>query len=365
MSGLYVHIPFCVRKCGYCDFYSVKLGKDTHLLSLFTEKIINEILLKSYLFDKETVETVYFGGGTPSILPVKTLETIFSAIAKNFSLAKTIECTLEINPEHATNEYFKELKAAGFVNRLSTGFQAMDDDGLKYLGRNHSVTDNYRYLDLCRKYGFNNFSVDYIFGYETLTEKEVEKSMNFFCDEKIPHISAYSLGIEDNTPFALKLQKGLIHKMDDEFFLRQFSLIHSILESYGYNHYEISNYSLPGKHSRHNSNYWNFVPYLGFGPSAHSYYDDSRSWNSRRLQEYFFQIGEGRLFEEREILTKTDIYNEKIMLGLRTKKGLKLSEFPKLDYSEFKEYFTVEDGYLKLNLKGWFISDYIISEMFE
>ncbi|MBQ3656427.1 MAG: radical SAM family heme chaperone HemW [Bacteroidales bacterium] len=364
MSGLYVHIPFCVKKCGYCDFYSVKLGKDTHLISNFTEKIINEILLKSYLFKNQAVETVYFGGGTPSLLTVKMLEKIFDALNSNFSFADKIECTLEINPEHATDEYFSALKASGFVNRLSTGFQAMDDDGLKYLGRNHSVTDNYRYLDLCRKYGFDNFSVDYIFGYETLTEREVEKSMKFFCEEKIPHISAYSLGIEDNTPFALKLKKGLIHKPDDDFFLRQFSLIHSILEDYGYNHYEISNYSLPDKHSRHNSNYWNFVPYLGFGPSAHSYYNNSRSWNCRSLSLYFEQIDNRELFDEQEILTETDIYNEKIMLGLRTKKGLKLADFPNLMISQFKDYFIVDDGYLKLNLKGWFISDYIISELF-
>lgn len=365
MSGIYIHVPFCERKCGYCDFYSVRSGKGNDLKQRYLDTVLDEIKLKSHLFDNQIVETVYFGGGTPSVLPFSYIEKIFQAIAKNFKISKNLECTIEINPENATDEYFQSLKSTGFVNRLSTGFQAMDNDGLKYLGRNHSVSDNYRYLDLCEKYSFENFSVDYIFGYETLTESEIERSFKFFSGKKIPHISAYSLGIEENTMFYMKLSKGEIHKPDDEFFLRQFSLIHSILKSYGYNHYEISNYSIPGRESQHNSNYWNFVPYLGFGPSAHSYYDGSRSWNSRRLQEYFQQIGEGRLFEEKEILTETDKRNEKIMLGLRTEKGIKLSEFKNLDYKQFADYFTVENGYLKLNLKGWFISDYIISELFE
>jgi oxygen-independent coproporphyrinogen-3 oxidase len=376
MSGLYVHIPFCVRKCGYCDFYSVKLGKDTHLLSLFTEKIINEILLKSYLFDKETVETVYFGGGTPSILPVKTLETIFSAIAKNFSLAKTIECTLEINPEHATDEYFSDLQRLGFVNRLSTGFQAMTDDGLKYLGRRHTVDDNLRYLQLCQKYGFSNYSVDYIFGYEILTADEIERAFQFLIGEGVPHISAYSLGIEENTPFMLKFRKGLIHKMDDDFYLSQFLQIHNLLESNGYNHYEISNYSLPGCHSRHNSNYWESVPYLGFGPSAHSYYDGTRSWNARKLSDYQQQIANRKLYAEHEILTEDDIFNEYIMLRLRTRQGIDIeyltlhfakyvSHFQKiLRRKEMLGFFNVNDRYVNLNLNGIFISDHIISEFF-
>lgn len=377
MSGLYVHIPFCVRKCGYCDFYSVKCGKDNHFIAVFMKNIVKEIILKSFLFEKETVETIYFGGGTPSILPFEMIETIFNTISDNYKLSENLECTIEINPEHATEEYFFALKNSGFINRLSAGFQAMDDQGLKYLGRNHSVKDNYRYLNLCEKYGFDNFSVDYIFGYETLTEKEIERSMKFFADKKIPHISAYSLGIEENTIFYKKLLSGKIHKPDDEFFLRQFRLVHSLLESQGYNHYEISNYSLPEKHSRHNSNYWDFVPYLGFGPSAHSYYNNSRTWNSRRLPEYFQQIDGQKHFEENEVLTPTDIFNERIMLGLRTKKGLEISylkcRFPqffdsfikKVRSRELIEYFEFNSDYLKLNLDGVFISDYIISELFE
>ena len=363
MSGLYIHIPFCVKKCGYCDFYSVKKTNDS-ILQKFLQALIEEIKLKSYIFENQIVETVYFGGGTPSLLPFEYIEEIFKTLNDNFNIQKNAECTLEINPEHATDEYFSLMKQSGFIYRLSTGFQAMDDYGLKYLGRNHTVKDNYRYLDLCEKYGFDNYSVDYIFGYEGLSDSEILRSMKLFIDKKIPHISAYSLSIEENTMFHRKLLKGLLNKPQDEVFLRQFTLIDSILTSYGYNHYEISNYSLPQKHSQHNSNYWNFTPYLGFGPSAHSYYNNSRSWNCRTLPEYFKQIEKKQLCFEHEILTQEDIYNEKIMLGLRTSKGLKLSEVPKLDYLKFKDYFIVENGYLKLNLNGWFISDFIISELF-
>ena len=378
MSGLYVHIPFCESKCGYCDFYSIKRYKDSDFAADFIKTVVDEITKKAYLFKNQTVDTIYFGGGTPSILPLKHIESIFRAIADNYNLSSSdaLECTLEINPEHATDEYFAGLKSLGFVNRLSTGFQAMTDAGLKYLGRRHCVSDNYRYLQLCRKYGFENFSVDYIFGYETLDDYQIEDAFRFFIDENIPHISAYSLGIEENTPFMLKLRKGEIHKMDDDFYLRQFLLIHDLLESHGYNHYEISNYSLPGLHSRHNSNYWKSVPYLGFGPSAHSYYEGSRSWNERKLADYQRQIAENRHYAEHEILSPDDLFNEFIMLRLRTREGID-KEYLTVHFAKYKEhfeknlrrrdlteYFEVNDRYVRLNINGLFISDYIISELF-
>lgn len=376
MAGLYVHIPFCEKKCGYCDFFSVKLYKDSSFVSNFINSIVNEIKEKSYLFKNQTIETIYFGGGTPSILPFSMIENIYQAIDNQFHLAPEIECTIEINPEHATDDYFQDLKSSGFVNRLSTGFQAMDDEGLKYLGRNHSVADNLRYLDLCEKYAFHNYSVDYIFGYEILEAKEIEKSFRLFAERGVPHISAYSLGIEENTPFMRKLEKGEIHKMDDEFFLSQFRQVHYLLKSLGYQHYEISNYCKPGMHSRHNSNYWDFVPYLGFGPSAHSYFDNSRGWNSRTLPLYNAQIANHELFAEREYLSPDDQYNEYIMLGFRTRKGVDLSviksRFPKYfdDFSknlhrrDLLDYFSINCNQVNLNIDGIFISDYIIGEFF-
>ena len=382
MSGLYVHIPFCESKCGYCDFYSIKRYKDSDFASDFINSVVDEITHKAYLFKNQTVNTVYFGGGTPSILPLEYLECIFHAITDNYNLSSSpsprssLEVTLEMNPEHATEDYFSDLQRLGFVNRLSTGFQAMTDDGLKYLGRRHTVDDNLRYLRLCDKYGFSNYSVDYIFGYEILTADEIERSFQFLIGEGVPHISAYSLGIEDNTPFMLKLRKGLIHKMDDDFYLSQFVQIHNLLEANGYNHYEISNYSLPGCHSRHNSNYWESVPYLGFGPSAHSYYDGTRSWNARKLSDYQQQISNHELYAEHEILTEDDLFNEYIMLRLRTRQGIDIeyltlhfdkyvSHFYKiLRRKELLGYFNVNDRYVNLNLNGIFISDHIISEFF-
>lgn len=376
MAGLYIHIPFCEKKCGYCDFFSVKLYKDNIFVENFINSLLNEIAEKSYLFTNQTIETVYFGGGTPSILPVSYIGKIINTIQQHYHLAENVECTIEINPEHAVVQYFRDLTALGFVNRLSTGFQAMHDSGLQYLGRNHSVEDNLRYLDLCERYGFSNYSVDYIFGYEILTEKDIDQAFRLFSDRKVPHISAYSLGIEENTPFMLKLRKGQIHKMDDEFFLNQFKYIHNLLESLGYQHYEISNYSLPGLHSRHNSNYWNFVPYLGFGPSAHSFYNNSRSWNARTLPLYNQQISNHEQYSENEILDSDDQYNEYIMLRLRTRKGIHLPYFKErfskyykhfeknLNRRDLIDYFEFNGDYINLNIDGIFISDYIISELF-
>lgn len=376
MAGIYIHIPFCEKKCGYCDFFSVKLYKDNIFVQNFIKSLLTEIRQKAYLFKGQTIETVYFGGGTPSILAVDLLERIFNEISKFYTLATKIECTIEINPEHAVDQYFRDLTRTGFINRLSTGFQSMTEQGLRYLGRNHSVLDNYRYLDLCEKYGYSNYSVDYIFGYEILTVNEIDEAFRLFASRKVPHISAYSLGIEENTPFMLKLKRGEINKMDDDFFLSQFKHIHYQLESLGYNHYEISNYSLPGMHSRHNSNYWDFVPYLGFGPSAHSYYNNSRSWNSRTLPLYNQQIAENELYSENEVLDEDDNFNEYIMLSFRTRKGVDINEiksrYPRyfnhfdknLHRSDLIEYFEVNGSQVNLNIDGIFISDYIISEFF-
>ena len=376
MSGIYIHIPFCKKKCGYCDFYSIRLCKDSQLLDNFFLALNKEIVNKSYLFKNQTVETIYFGGGTPSLVPFHYLENVYKNIADNYHLSNNIECTLEINPEQATDPYFSELKASGFVNRLSTGFQSMDNDCLKFLGRCHTVDDNYRYLDLCKKYGFDNFSVDYIFGYEMLTLKEIERSFKIFTDLKIPHISAYSLGIEQGTPFYLKLRKGEINIIDDEEYVSQFRLVHNLLTSAGYEHYEISNYSLPEKYSKHNTNYWNFVPYLGFGASAHSYYDNIRSWNIRDVRKYCDMVSRGEMSFEQEQLSQRDRFNEYIMLSLRMHRGLDLihlhnefSEFEHEFYHNIKDkkisrYLIEDNGFVRLNLDGLMISDSIISELF-
>ncbi|MCQ2973670.1 MAG: radical SAM family heme chaperone HemW [Bacteroidales bacterium] len=372
MAGIYIHVPFCVKKCGYCDFYSIRFCKDSSFVNQYVNSIEKEIVNNAYIFNNQSIDTIYIGGGTPSILPFNIIESFLVLISNHYNISKNFECTIEINPEHATNQYFNNLKSSDFINRLSTGFQAMNDDGLKYLGRNHSVSDNYRYLDLCEKFNFSNFSVDYIFGYEILTLSEIERSFKILSDLNIPHISAYSLGIEENTPFYKKLELGKIHKIDDDKYLEQFKFIHNFLINHGYEHYEISNYSLPNKFSRHNSNYWNFVPYLGFGPSAHSYYNNSRKWNVRNLKQYVTFEN----FSETEFLNIQDIYNEYIMLRFRTFDGLDVNyvekNFPQfitsfynnLNRNDLKQYFVFNKNKVHLTLDGLFISDYIISEFF-
>lgn len=377
MSGIYVHIPFCVKKCGYCDFFSVKLRKDINFLNNFFQFLIEEIKLKSFLFKNEKVNTVYVGGGTPSCVDIRYLSNVFDAIFKYYNVDKNAEITIEINPEHADNEYFNNLKSLGFINRLSAGLQAMDNDCLKYLGRNHDVNHNFMFLDNCVKYGFNNFSADIIFGYEVLNINLLEKFLSIFVDYKIPHISAYSLGIEENTPFYKKWKNGIIKKPSDDFFLNQFKFVDNYLTINGYQHYEISNFSLPEMFSRHNSNYWNFTPYLGFGPSAHSFFDGKRAWNFANFNDYFNSINNKSFFQETEILSPDDCFNEFVMLSLRTFKGLntnvlhkKFSVYEQHFYNvynrdEIKKFFKpLCNGFLSLTLDGIFVSDYIISEFF-
>lgn len=375
MAGIYIHIPFCNKKCPYCDFYSIKMDKNKSFQEIFIDALFKEILLKKHLL-KSKINTIYIGGGTPSIMPIEFFSKLKNILYQNFDLSVLQEVTLEINPEHATEEFFKELKELNFVNRLSTGFQAMHKEGLTFLKRNHSLEDNFRYFLLCKKYSFDNYSVDYIFGYQGLTIEQIENALDIFIENKVPHISCYGLGIEPNTLFYKQLEQNLISKIDDEEFFEQFKFIDQKLEKAGYIHYEISNYSLKNKHSIHNSNYWNFTEYLGFGPSAHSYVDNSRFYNVNNLFKYAENVNNSILFEQKEDLSTSDMYNEFIMLSFRQKKGVEIQKlstlFPKnvnnffknVNKSSLKQYFIEENGFIRLNLEGIFISDFIIEQFF-
>ncbi len=377
MSGIYVHIPFCVKKCGYCDFFSVKVRKDNVFVDKFFDYLVREISEKHFLFKNHIINTIYIGGGTPSCVDIKYLAMVFDAIYKFYNVSNTAEVTIEINPEHAVNKYFYDLKSLGVVNRLSAGLQAMDNECLDYLGRNHGVENNFMFLDNCRKFGFDNYSVDLIFGYEVLSEVLLKNFLAEFVNRDVPHISAYSLGIEENTPFYLKWKKGILNKPSDDFFLSQFKFIHNFLIEKGYEHYEISNYSKPGMFSRHNSNYWNFTPYLGFGSSAHSFFDGKRAWNFADFNSYYRSIDNKSFFKETEILSNDDEYNEFVMLSLRMFIGLDTnilsSKYPNYEHHfynvfnriDIKKWFNpLSNGFLSLTLDGVFISDYIISEFF-
>lgn len=376
MSGIYIHIPFCLNKCPYCDFYSVSVCKDISLISDFVKSLKCEITNSASIFGDQIISSVYFGGGTPSVLSPQILSDIFLTVKSNYNLSESREVTLEINPEHATDKYFSELRDLNFVNRLSTGFQAMHSSGLSYLQRRHSVDDNINFIDLSQRYGFNNFSVDYIYGYSSLENYDIESAFEFFISRRIPHISAYSLGIEKNTKFYSMLKHGQISKISDDQCFEQFSLIHNLLTFSGYQHYEISNFSLPGKESFHNSSYWNLTPYLGFGPSAHSYFNNSRRWNIRNVSKYIEFVNNGNCVFESEMLSHSDNYNEYIMIRLRTFKGLSIT-YVKENFTDFynsfqntlsrrdlKEYFVTDGDFVSLTLKGMFISDFIISEFF-
>lgn len=375
MAGIYIHIPFCNKKCPYCDFYSIKLDKEKKFQSIFVDALFKEIVMKKNIL-KSKINTVYIGGGTPSIMLIEFFSKLKNILLDNYDLSDLQEVTLEINPEHANEEFFEELKKLNFVNRLSTGFQAMHKEGLFFLKRNHSLEQNFKYFQLCKKYSFDNYSVDYIFGYQGLTLKQIDNALDIFITKKVPHISCYGLGIEPNTLFYKQLEQNIIQKIDDEDFFEQFKFIDKKLEDAGYIHYEISNYSLPNMQSKHNSNYWNFTEYLGFGPSAHSYVDKSRFYNVNNLFKYAENVNNSIFYEQKEELSTSDVYNEFIMLSFRQKKGVEVQKlstlFPEnvnnffkiVNKSSLKQYFIEENGYIRLNLEGIFISDFIIEQFF-
>ena len=282
-AGLYIHIPFCKIKCVYCDFYSITKKEDQ--IPLFTECLLKEIDNYKHYAGKWEFNTIFFGGGTPSLLPAKYLEQILQKLHNTFDTSKVKEITLEANPGEAPLEHLKDIKNLG-VNRLSMGFQSFNDKILKILGRLHKSDDCFKTFKNARKAGFDNINTDMIFNIPNLSVEEWLQDLNKLIELQPEHISAYSLTVEPSTKLfnLVKREKLLmpLEKTDIE----QFLLTENILKKNNYNHYEISNYSKKNMECKHNLHYWNLSPYLSFGPSAHSYDLRKRWWNVRSLDEY-------------------------------------------------------------------------------
>lgn len=372
MSGIYIHIPFCKQACYYCDFhFSTSLKKK----DLMVAAIIKELEMRQAEFKEELVETIYFGGGTPSLLSLKEINSIIKAVYKFYKVNANPEITLEANPDDLSKGKIKEL-AKSPVNRLSIGVQSFFEEDLKLMNRAHNTKEAKDCIKEAIKY-FNNISIDLIYGIPGSSNKRwiknIEKALSF----NVPHISSYALTVEPKTALQKFIDKGVIQNVDDEQAQQQFQILLEYLEAANFIHYELSNFGKEGFFSRNNSAYWQGKSYLGIGPSAHSFNGQQRSWNVRNNSIYINSIKNDILPSEVETLTVTDRYNEYVMTGLRTIWGVSVTKVEREFGKSYKNYLLkqvqkhinehllyLDDDKLLVTKKGKFLSDGIAADLF-
>ena len=330
LPGIYIHIPFCKQACHYCNFhFSTLLGQKEKIL----EAIVTEINLTHSLqnegIEKEIISTIYFGGGTPSILSIDELKIIFEALRNRFVFADDAEITLEANPDDITDTKLKEWKALG-INRLSVGIQSFMEAELVWMNRAHNAAESLLCIDKIKQAGFTNFSVDLIYGSPLLSDEEWKRNVDIVIEKNITHISCYALTVEPKTALDKMIALHKKENVDAEKQARQFLLLMNWMEQAGYEHYEISNFAKPGLRSKHNSSYWSGEPYYAFGPAAHAFDGQRRRWNVANNSLYIQSLQNNIIPFEEEVLTKTQQLNEYIMTSLRTMEGLDLEYVSKI-----------------------------------
>jgi oxygen-independent coproporphyrinogen-3 oxidase len=357
--------------CNYCDFYHVVSTEDH---SAFLKALLREAETRQDYTGNEPVSTIYFGGGTPSVLSVKELEAVLDCLKTRFSAEPSCETTIELNPDDITPEYLDGLKKAGF-NRISLGVQSWRDEDLKMLNRRHSGSQAENALNETFRAGFENVTIDLIYGIPGMRIKDWESNLDMALAHNIKHLSAYHLTIEPKTAFGKMKEKGLFEEVDEEKSNSEFNILVKKTESAGFIHYEISNFGKPGYFSIHNTNYWKQVPYIGLGPSAHSFNRYSRQWNIPDLKKYIKYVNDGTPYFEKEDLDLKTRFNEYIMTSLRTMWGIDLEYLERTFEKESYDYVInlsgkfINYGMMNLDKKnlvltnqGKMISDNIISE---
>ncbi len=372
MAGLYIHIPFCSKRCLYCDFFS---STDLHFQKPFIDALIHEMELRQNYLKQEPLETVYFGGGTPSLLPPETFNRLFDTIERLFGLGQCKEITLEANPDDLTPDYVAALRDLPF-NRISMGIQSFQDKDLVFLNRRHTCRQAIQAVERCQANGLEEISIDLIYGLPGQTQTEWENNLEEALKLAVPHISAYHLTYEEGTALYKLLAAGKITPAGEEQSVSFFATLIDRLTASGYQHYEISNFALPGHHARHNSSYWKGTNYLGVGPSAHSYDGKSRQWNVSSLPLYIKGICAGHPNFEREELDEHTRYNEFVITRLRTMWGIRMDDVLQQFGAEKRDYLKQQAaayirqgllndsaGTLTLSRKGIFISDGIMSDL--
>ena len=372
MAGIYLHIPFCKRRCIYCDFFSTTQSERK---TAYVHTLCNELEMRKEYLEGENIETIYWGGGTPSQLDKEDFESIFSYIYKSYSISDTPEITLEANPDDLTPEYIAMLRTLPF-NRLSMGIQTFNESILKLLQRRHSARQAIEAFQNCRAAGFQNISIDLMYGLPGETLASWKEDLEQAVDLHPEHISAYHLIYEEGTALWRLREQHKVEEADEDLSVSLFCTLIDRLSAAGYEHYEISNFCLPDLHSRHNSSYWMEKKYLGCGPSAHSYNGISRQWNVASLDEYMKGISTGTPVFEIEELDLYTRYNDFVITRIRTKWGMPLSKLRNEFGEELYDYClrmatphlnqgTLElvNDVLRLTRKGIFISDGIMSDM--
>lgn len=371
MAGLYIHIPFCKKACAYCNFHF-----DTNFKT--KAEVVKAIGLELELRKNEItspLQTIYFGGGTPSVLTKNELSYLFEVIRREYNVEQCKEITFEVNPDDATPENLEFWYSLG-INRLSMGVQSFYESDLKYMGRFHKAQESIQAIENLNASSFKNYTIDLIYGSPTLTDEMWVENLEMAKRYQIPHISSYALTVEPDTKLSYRIQKTKQKRPVDDDASRQFQILQNWAKENGYNHYEISNLGQPTKKAVHNSNYWRGVSYLGIGPSAHSYDGKSRKWNVSNNKKYIELINSGKTAYEVEVLSELDRINEMLMIRLRTLEGMSILDFRNAFGEERylqlieelknipKEYIILKEDKLQIKPEYWMLSDGIIADLF-
>ena len=372
MSGIYIHIPFCKQACHYCDFH---FSTSLKLKNQMIRSIIKEIQLRSNEFPNE-INSLYIGGGTPSLMENTDLELIFTALEKQVSLSDLKEITIEINPEDLHKNKLEFYKTLG-INRLSIGIQSMDNKVLKWMNRVHDKKQVINGINNAKEIGFENMSLDFIYGTPSTLNRNYQDELLELLEFEPNHLSCYHLTIESGTYFGHLLKKNKIKILEDDVSEEEFLWISNKMKSLNYEHYEISNFAIKGEESYHNSNYWKQRPYIGLGPGAHSFNKGKRRWNISNNVQYIKNIESTSVFHKEEVLSNYDSINEQIMLGLRTSKGFNLDNVVnnlkiknktafenKLNRFIKEEIIFNKNNNVHMNPEKWLLSEYVSRELF-
>lgn len=373
LAGIYFHIPFCKKACYYCDFHFSTSVKYRDELMQCMHK---ELLLRKGYLQGETIETIYFGGGTPSVLEPEEIRRFIDRVSDLFAVASDAEITMEANPDDLNAAKVSALRKTP-VNRFSIGIQSFFDEDLLWMNRAHTASEADSSIKRVQDAGFENITVDLIYGFPLLTNEKWKSNIYAVLGLGVPHVSAYSMTVEDRTALAHFIKKGKQPAMDDSQSAEQFVMLMDILRQNGFEHYEISNFAKPGMYSKHNTSYWKGAKYLGIGPSAHSYNGNERSWNIANNARYIADLTAGVVPSETEVLSIADRVNEYIMTGLRTMWGMNLAAISRDFGQEYRgrieeamrefsgrNMITVKDDLVTLTDEGKLFADHIASELF-
>ena len=374
LKGIYIHIPFCKQLCAYCDFYfSVSLVHKQAML----QAMLQEIALRAdYLDHAAPPATLYFGGGTPTVYTPQELGLIINQVKKVFLINDFAEVTVEANPDDLSSQYLLELQNIG-VNRLSIGIQSFNDEHLRWMKRRHTTSQAIDSIQLAKQSGFDNITIDLMYGLPQLSIDEWKATIDKALALDVPHLSAYHLTIEPRTLLGKQQQKGLLPSISEEESEQQFLLLHQMLTEAGYEHYEVSNFARTGKQAIHNSLYWQQEPYIGIGPSAHSFDGHSRQWNVANNKQYLAALQEGQLLFDYEELSLTTRYNEYLLTGLRTAKGVSIPYIKhhfgeamvgyflkQLQQAATQGLIIKENDNCRIPAEHFFVSDAVIEQLF-